>query len=723
MAARLTANALAPAIATEDRASAAATLESLRQENELLYAVVLDHGDRTFASFNALAAEGARFRDLSDSQLAGDGDVWRVSAEIPSKGGRVYLGFSLTEVDRAVADARTHATLMALLVTIFGTAGIFAIAGMLAGPLKAIVRTVESVSAGDLSARTELRSRDEIGWLGRSFDTMVARLQEAYAELQRSNRDLEARVAERTRLLRRENDERNRAEEALRESEQRFRTMFESAAVGIALIGRNGGFLESNSTLSSLLGYAAEDLSGTPVASLVEPYDRHIWIDLEHRLETAQEAIQEEIRFRTGDGRTLWSRVVASAVSPVAGAPALGIVMVDDVTERKALEEQLRQSQKLEAVGRLAGGIAHDFNNLLTTINGMAEMLLSEQSDDPAVAADLNEIRKAGERAASLTAQLLAFSRRQIVLPEVMDLNATIRDMGPMLERLLGLDARLEMDLEEGLQALRADPGQVAQVVMNLVVNARDAMPRGGRVRIETRNAIKDGSDETARIRISVSDTGTGMDAATRQRIFEPFFTTKEQGKGTGLGLSTVYGIVQQADGRIEVDSEPGRGATFVITLPSLGHPPTPAVSTPARPDPRGYETVLVVEDEEAVRELVTRILRKTGYTVLEGRDGLHALEVFEHNRGHIDAVLTDVVMPQMSGPELIRRLMAEQPDLRVLFMSGYTQDEVLANELDQRGTGFIQKPMSPGALTRKLREILDSEPGSVAAPRVMNGA
>jgi PAS domain S-box-containing protein len=713
LAARMTAAGVAPALAAGDRAAAQALIGLLEAEPQLLYAVLLDDGDRVVASVNALVAEGARFRDEPDSRSQTDDGVWRVSAHVPPYGGRVYIGFSLDGVHQAVAAARSRSLGTALLVTLLGTAGIFGIAGLLTGRLRSIVRTVESVSAGNLSSRTELRSRDEIGWLGRSFDTMVARLQEAYAELQTSNRDLEERVTERTRLLRHQVDERNRAERALRESEHRFRTMFESAAVGIALLGRDGRFLESNSTLSAMLGYAATDLNGTPVASLVETQDRATWAELEQRLLAASEAIQEEIRFRTGDGRTLWSRVVASPVKNVGGAPALGIVMIDDVTGRKALEEQLRQSQKLEAVGRLAGGIAHDFNNLLTTINGISEVLLSEEPADASLAADLGEIRKAGERAASLTAQLLAFSRRQIVLPEVMDLNATIHDMAPMLSRLLGPDNALELDLEDGLEALRADPGQVAQVVMNLVVNARDAMPRGGRVRIETRNLVIDPHAahlEGSHIRITVTDTGVGMDAATRQRIFEPFFTTKEQGKGTGLGLSTVYGIVQQAGGSIEVESEPGLGARFVIILPSLGRLPGQSAAPPVRPDPGGCETVLVVEDEDPVRELVSRILRKTGYTVLEGRNGVHALEVFESNRGRIDAILTDVVMPQMSGPELVRRLAAEQPGLPVLFMSGYTQDEVLANELDQRGTGFIQKPMSPGALTRKLRELLDNQ-------------
>ncbi len=701
----MAAAALAPAFGPTGQDAVGRIVRSLAAQLDLSYVVVLDHGDRVRGAHNPLAAESARFRDAPDGHDAGAG-VWRVSAPIGDGAGRVYLGFSLDGVSAQAAEARRTALLLSVLVLVLGTAGVYVVASVLTGRLRAIVRTVDRVAAGDLTARTELRSRDEIGWLGGSFDTMVARLEEAYGALQSANWSLELRVAERTRALQREIDERIRAEGALRESELRFRTMFESAAVGIALLGPDGRFLETNASLSALLGFARADLHGTPLSTLVAPEDRQTWAAVEERLPDSTTAIQEELRFRTADGGTMYARIVASTVSQADVTPALGIVMIDDVTERKALEEQLRQSQKLEAVGRLAGGIAHDFNNLLTTINGLANVLIADHADQPSLRADLDEIRKAGERAAALTGQLLAFSRRQIVMPEVIDLNATIRDMAPMLMRLLGPDIQLRLVLDDELLALRADPSQTAQVMMNLVVNARDAMPEGGHVTIVTENIS---TADRPRLRITVTDTGTGMDVSTRQRIFEPFFTTKEQGKGTGLGLSTVYGIVQQAGGFIDVDTKPGHGASFAITLPCLDHRPREAQPVPEAIRATGHGTVLVVEDEDPVRELVGRILRQSGYTVIEGRNGVEAFDLFIKHRGRIDAVITDVVMPRMNGPELVRRLYREDPDVAVLFMSGYTPDEVLKNELDHCSTGFIQKPMSPQALTRKLREVLEA--------------
>ena len=704
----LAAAGLVGAVEAGDAGAVQRVVDALAARPAVVYAIVMDHGDRMLAAHDALAAEGARFRSGEEGRFEAGG-VWRASAPIGDTGGRIHVGLALSAAEARAAEERAGALVLALLVFALGTGGIYLIAGVLTGPLRDIGRMVDRVSSGDLTARTELRSRDELGWLGRSFDTMVARLEEAYGALQTSNRDLEGRVAERTRMLRREVDERRRAEEALRGSERRFRSMFESAAVGIALIDRAGEILEGNASLGTLLGAETEGLKGTAIASLVDETDRTEWERLARTGGPDRDPAQAELRVRTADGRVLWARVVVSGVAGGDGEPERAIVMFDDITERKALEEQLRQSQKLEAVGRLAGGIAHDFNNLLTTINGLAEVLVTEHAGATRLHEDLDQIRKAGERAAALTAQLLAFSRKQIVLPEEIDLNAAIRDMLPMLERLVGPNVAIDLDLAEDLHGLRADPGQIAQVVMNLVVNARDAMPRGGRVALRTVNGCTEGNAEAPVAHIIVSDHGSGMDAGTIQRIFEPFFTTKEQGRGTGLGLSTVYGIVQQSGGRIHVDSAPGRGALFDIALPSLGRRPDLTARAPARPDPRGSETILVVEDEEAVRDLVGRILRKSGYTVLEGRDGLHALDIFHRNPGSIHAVLTDVVMPHMSGPELVRRLVREQPGLRILYMSGYTQDEALQSDLDPHSTGFIQKPMSPHTLTRKLREILDA--------------
>ncbi len=379
-------------------------------------------------------------------------------------------------------------------------------------------------------------------------------------------------------------------------------------------------------------------------------------------------------------------------------------------------EEQLRQAQKMEAVGRLAGGVAHDFNNLLTAIMGYGQLLQRRlPSGDPAFR-DAEEIRRAAERAASLTRQLLAFSRQQILQPRVLDLNAAITDMHNMLRRLIGEDIELRTVPEQGLGHVKADPGQVEQVLMNLVINASDAMPAGGKLTIEAANVELDQAHARARqdvrpgpyVMLAVSDTDCGMDAATRGRIFEPFFTTKESGKGTGLGLSTVYGIIKQSDGHIDVYSEPGRGTTFKIYLPRVDESLSKA--EPARAQlvlPEGAESVLVVEDDEAVRSAIRRTLQLCGYMVLEARDGAEALHLVGRQGLVLDLLVTDVVMPRMSGPELVIHVAAIRPELRVLYLSGYPDRAIIHHDV-LASAPFLQKPFTPDALARKVREVLD---------------
>jgi PAS domain S-box-containing protein len=394
--------------------------------------------------------------------------------------------------------------------------------------------------------------------------------------------------------------------------------------------------------------------------------------------------------------------------------------------ERKRAEEalqasadQLRQSQKLEAVGQLAGGVAHDFNNLLTVINGYSDLLLRRMTQGDDMRTKVEEIKKAGERAASLTRQLLAFSRKQVLQPKVIRLNAVVADVEKMLRRLIGEDIDLVTVLEPTLSQIKADPGQVEQVILNLAVNARDAMPQGGKLTIETHNVHAD--DEFTRkhptircgdyVVLAISDTGIGMDAETQARIFEPFFTTKEQGKGTGLGCATVYGIVKQSDGNIWVDSEPGKGTTFKVYLPAVLHEtPSEPEKAPAAELPPGREKVLLTEDEEPVRRLTKTILEINGYQVFEAADGDEALAVHEKHQGEFDLVITDVVMPNMSGPELAESLEAISPGLKVLFLSGYTDDAIVRHGLLNEKVEFLQKPFTPDALLRKVREVLDQE-------------
>ena len=393
------------------------------------------------------------------------------------------------------------------------------------------------------------------------------------------------------------------------------------------------------------------------------------------------------------------------------------IATKQDVTERKTLEEHVRQAAKMEAIGRLAGGVAHDFNNLLTVINGYSELLLEKFGADGQASVYLTEVKDAGERAASLTRQLLAFSRRQVLAPQVLDLNAVVSNLEKMLRRLIGEDVKLRTVLDPSLGRVKADPGQIEQVLMNLAVNARDAMPSGGNLTIETGNVELD--EDYARshvtvkpgphLMLAVSDSGVGMTAETIGHIFEPFFTTKEMGKGTGLGLATVYGIIKQSGGSIWAYSEVGQGTVFKIYLPIVSE--SPAAEGHANTETEsasGSETILVVEDEKGLRSLIRLVLESTGYKVLEMEDGESALATCASYDGPIHLLLTDVVMPKMSGPLVAEKVTALRPDIKVIYMSGYTDDAVVQHGVLSHNMPFIQKPFSPITLRKKIREILD---------------
>jgi signal transduction histidine kinase/ActR/RegA family two-component response regulator len=399
------------------------------------------------------------------------------------------------------------------------------------------------------------------------------------------------------------------------------------------------------------------------------------------------------------------------------------LVFVRDITERKqeensrrALEHQLRQAQKMEAVGRLAGGIAHDFNNLLMVIQSYTELLQDSLATQDPLRKNTREIMKASRRAVSLTGQMLAFSRKQITSPVVLDLNSVIQETTKMLKRIIGEDIEFRVDSTEWLWAIEADPDQMVQVLMNLCVNSRDAMPRGGTLTIATGNVRVEQDSVGERLYVapgtyvvlSVRDTGTGISKEIQERIFDPFYTTKEVGKGTGLGLATVYGIVKQSGGYVWVDSEPGKGACFTIYLPSAKGVPVREIATKDETRPRGTETVLVAEDEDALRDTICEYLRNLGYKVLAAESGPAALSVVNKHQGHIDLLITDVVMPKMSGRELSETLEKMIPELKTIYMSGYTDDAVLRNGICDLGAAFLQKPFSLGALARKSRETLE---------------
>jgi PAS domain S-box-containing protein len=519
---------------------------------------------------------------------------------------------------------------------------------------------------------------------------------------------------------------RKRAEAALRESEERFRALIENAVDLVSIIDGAGVFRYVSPAHERTLGYAPEALLGTTAIDAVHPEDLEAVAAAFQRL-AGQPGAEErvEFRFRHRDGR--W-RTLAGVGRNFLHHPAVRGVVVNasDVTERSELEAQLRQAQKMEAVGQLAGGVAHDFNNLLTVIKMHAQLAREELVAGQQLYVDVEEIRKAADRAAALTQQLLAFSRKQLLQPRVLDLNAVVAGLEPMLRRLIGVDIRVETRLAPDVGRVVADPGQLEQVLMNLAVNARDAMADGGAITIETANAVlgeqdrerQSGAAPGAYVMLAVSDTGCGMSPEVQARIFEPFYTTKAPGKGTGLGLSTVYGIVAQSGGHISVDSAPGRGTTFRVLLPRDGDPVPGRVTFDRAAIPAGGgETVLLVEDDAAVRSAVRRMLTRNGYRVLTAQNGEEALSIWHaHQAGGPDAsappielVLTDAMMPVLGGRALAERLRAERPDAKVILMTGYTPDAAGAQAALAVGevSAFLQKPISQETLLRRLNEVL----------------
>jgi PAS domain S-box-containing protein len=484
-----------------------------------------------------------------------------------------------------------------------------------------------------------------------------------------------------------------------------------------------GNRLYNSPSYEKILGYTAEDLANSSGLDQIHPDDRERVIAASN--EAKQTGIGRRLEYRMRHKNGSW-RVLESTASVVRnqkGENERLVIVNRDITERKQAEEelkesehQLRQAQKMEAVGRLSGGIAHDFNNLLSVIIGYADELDPSCSETDKLRKNAEQIKKAGLRAASLTRQLLAFSRQQVLQPKILELNGVVAELAKMLKRLIGADIELTLTLDPSTGRVKADQSQLDQVIVNLVVNARDAMPDGGKLTIETAN-VELGERQAARMRyvqpgsyvqLTVADTGTGMSAETIAHIFEPFFTTKEKGKGTGLGLSTVYGIIKQSGGYIWVDSEPGKGASFKIFLPremEVAQPQT--AKAEIAPPATGWNTVLVVEDEESLRDLISDLLHRHGYQVLTAPDGAQALEIARAHRGQVKLLLTDVVLPGIGGPILAKQLSAEQPEIKILYMSGYSDFNTFGHGNLPPDARLLQKPFTKETLLQEIAEVL----------------
>jgi PAS domain S-box-containing protein len=688
----VTAHAVAVGVQFEDTRSIEAALTAALQGRDVLHVEVRDPAGRVLAFLSASQGEpgdGA----ASEEGLTRITPVMLAGARVAD----VVMEVSLDGLDADVARARGLVALVSFAIFLLGLLAAGGIATHVTAPLRAVTHTAESIASGDLRSRAPEQSQDEVGQLARIFNRMVDRLQSAHQQVE----------ATRSQLAQ----------------------ILDNVPADVALFDRDGRYVYVNPAVASDEEVRSWVIGKTPMDFAVR-----IGGGKETGLATV-EAINtsiREARMVTTETHSLWSdgtardfvRIycpIVDASGDVTRIVAHGVDITDlrqAEADLRDTQERLLQSQKMESVGRLAGGVAHDFNNLLTTMSGNADLILMDGRLDDHDREMLEEIVAASERASALTQQLLAFSRKQVTQPKVINLNTTLFGIQKMLRRLIGEDVELVTDLDDALDNVLADPGQIEQVIVNLAVNSRDAMPHGGTLAVRTRTLVLDEDYRGAfdermpagrYAQITVTDTGTGMDRATLVRIFEPFFTQKEVGKGTGLGLATVYGIVRQANGFVRVYSEPGLGTTFKIFLPSVDSPED-AVEARGRPGTLapGTETILIAEDQDGVRNMTGKLMERCGYRVLMAEGPLEALEIATNYAGTIHLLLTDVVMPSMSGPALAERLVQTRPDTAVIFMSGYTDDQLQHHGVLQEGVVLVQKPFTGTHMAHTVRNVLD---------------
>jgi PAS domain S-box-containing protein len=640
---------------------------------------------------------------------------------------------------------------LALITTLLLAVGLLAawvLGTRLTTPIGELAGAAAAISAGDYSRRVAADRTDELGVLGRAFNQMATSVGAAHAALQERSEELAERatqLSEQATELEMANEElassvdeatrtRDELSVALNETARataELNASLASAPVGFAFHDLNGRYRRVNDCLSTLDGVTADEHIGRLPSEVLPAFGPAIEDHVKQAI-TARGSISNVELFTDAITRATDARYWLASFYPIRTTEGelLGVgSVVTDLTAHKQLESQLLQSQKLEAVGRLAGGVAHDFNNILTAISGFGQFALSELGDDAEAArSDMEQVLAAAKRAGALTGQLLAFSRQQVLLPRVVDLNEIVSGVTPMLGRLIGEDIKLVSKGHGRLDSVKADPNQLEQVLVNLVVNARDAMPDGGTIIIETANveldahyaASHDGVTAGPHVMLAVTDTGVGMDAETRSRVFEPFFTTKDPTKGTGLGLSTVYGIVKQSGGALEVYSELAHGTTFKVYLPRSAEPKearhTPPVNAVVVPN--AMATVLLVDDDPFVAATARRALERIGYVVLVASNGREALELVERCDGALDLVITDLVMPEMGGRELARRLLVVRPSVRILFTSGYTAEAMNQQAVLQPSDAFLGKPFTPDGLLRQVQTILEPATLELPAPR-----
>ena len=674
----------------QDPDSARKTLEALGSEPRVVSAAIYSPDGSAFAGYVRKGASGPLPRPAPSQGPAHSFTSERLVLFHPIEWDGGVIGTVMIESDLTQMSIRLrrYALIAAgvLCVSFLLAHWIAArLQGAITGPVQRLAATAEAVSAGrDYSVRAAIRSRDELGQLTAGINHMLDEIQ---------SRD-----------------------QALQESEEKYRRLFEANPNPMWVYDPETlAFLAVNEAAVRLYGYTQGEFLGMTIKDIRAPEEIPALLEKLREPPSAASRSDGPWRHRRKDGTGIEVEISSSAL--VLGGTAARLVMASDVSDKRKLEAQLVQAQKMEAIGRLAGGVAHDFNNLLGVITGYSELLERNLQAEGAGHQRLEQIQKAAQRAAALTRQLLAFSRKEVVQPRVLDLNEIVADVEKMLQRLIGEDVHLVTKLGTDLGKVKADRGQIDQILMNLAINARDAMPDGGNLWIETANATLDAAYLKTHadvqpgpfLMLAVSDTGHGIDAETLSKVFEPFFTTKGEGKGTGLGLATVFGIAKQSGGHVSVYSEPGRGTTFRVYLPRMDAVDSGReAAAPATAPPVGTETVLLVEDSDSLRPMIHEILAAAGYDVLDSADPLEAVGRARSHGGPLDLVLTDVIMPNMSGPDLVRAVQATRPEIKVLFMSGYTNDAIGRQGVLDPGVHLLQKPFTTDALLASVRSALD---------------
>ena len=664
---------------------------------------ILAHSDIKKRGEILKEAEGRTLKNNEDGTVVREipfskDKIFEIYTPILFKGkslGSVFVGVNQSVLLKAQSFARERIFWLFASTLLVAVIGVIGISILITRSIHELARGVEELEQGKWGRSLRVYSRDELGRLTESFNKMSRTIMEQQEEVSKYTRKLQ--------------------------------TLSENAPFGMVMIAKDGTFEYINPKFRELVGY---DLNDIPNG---KTWFRKAYPDPTYRHHVISTWINDLEGLNSGEKRPRTFTITCKGGTekiinfiPVQLETGENLMACEDITELKraeeekaVLQEQLRQSQKVEAVGCLAGGIAHDFNNLLTVIKGYSQLSRIELKEGDPLRGNIDEIQNATDRAASLTRQLLAFSRRQVMEMKVLDLNALLRDLEKMLRRVIGEDIEMVIQLAEDLGRVRADVGQIEQVIMNLAVNAKDAMPSGGKLTIETANVELDESYARSHVdakhghyvMFSVSDTGVGMSPEVRERIFEPFFTTKEKGKGTGLGLSTTYGIVKQSEGHIWVYSVQGKGTAFKIYLPRVNEPLEDIRKEVLKEElPRGNETILIVEDEEEVRKLAGEILERQGYRILETPNGNDALLACERRKSPIHLMLADIIMPGMSGSELAKLLKPLYPEIKILYMSGYTDNAIVRHGVLEKGVNYIQKPFTLEGLARKVREVLDKD-------------